>query len=301
MKKLRTAFRPGMRSALRRSAAGAALLLGAAPALAIDVDAGDYTALPAGTNLGLLYYQHVERDRIYAGGQRIAGGNLDSDVGIVRYVRFMEIGGYTIDPQFLLPFGKLRATDSLSALGSASGVGDLMLAATVWLVNQPEKKRYFGITPFLFVPVGSYDKDRPLNLGEHRWKLALQAGYITPLIDKFTLDLVADVTFFGSNDKFSPSAATLRQDPLFQGQAWLRYHLTESFDLRGGLSYAAGGESRVNGVSRNDHTNTSKFSVGMAWFPTPTVQVLGTYGRDISVRNGPLEGSRFNLRLLKVF
>ncbi|SOZ34769.1 transporter [Cupriavidus neocaledonicus] len=301
MKKLRTACRPGMRSALRRSAAGAALLLGAAPALAIDVDAGDYTALPAGTNLGLLYYQHAERDKVYAGGNRIAGGNLDSDIGIVRYVRFMEIGGYTVDPQFLLPFGKLRATDNLSALGSASGVGDLILTATVWLVNQPEKKRYFGITPFLFVPVGSYDKDQPLNLGEHRWKFALQAGYITPLVDRFTLDLVADVTFFGSNDKFGPSAATLRQDPLVQGQAWLRYHLTDSFDIRGGLSYAAGGESKVNGVSRNDHTNTSKFSVGMAWFPTPAVQVLGTYGRDITVRNGPLESSRFNLRLLKVF
>ncbi|CAG2156787.1 hypothetical protein LMG31506_05810 [Cupriavidus yeoncheonensis] len=282
--------------------AGAALLLGlAAPAHAIDVDAGDYTALPAGTNLGLLYYQHAARDRVYASGNQVAGGSLDSDVGILRYVHFMDIGGFTVDPQFLLPFGKLRASDNLSALGSASGVGDLILAATVWLVNQPDRKQYFGITPFLYVPVGSYDRDKPLNLGENRWKFALQAGYIAPLADKVTLDLVADVTVFGNNTRFGPASATLRQDALAQGQAWLRYHFTDTFDIRGGLSYAFGGETSVNGVSRNDRTNTSKFSVGFAWFPAPSVQVLGTYGQDLSVRNGPMENSRFNVRLLKVF
>ncbi|ERK98906.1 hypothetical protein O999_02015 [Pseudomonas putida LF54] len=31
-------------------------------ALALDVDAGDYTALPKDTNLGLIYYQHAERN-----------------------------------------------------------------------------------------------------------------------------------------------------------------------------------------------------------------------------------------------
>lgn len=296
--------RAGIFTSINRSlrAAGiVASLLAAAPAQAIDVDAGDYTALPPGTNLGMLYYQHAERNRVYASGNRVAGGSLDSDVGILRYVHFTEIAGFTVDPQFLLPFGSLRASDNLSALGSASGVGDLILAATVWLVNQPDRKRYFGITPFLYVPLGSYDKDKPLNLGENRWKFALQAGYITPLADKVTLDLVADVTVFGHNTKFGPSSATLKQDPLMQGQAWLRYNFTDSFDIRGGLSYAFGGETNVNGVSRNDRANTSKFSVGFAWFPTATVQVLGTYGQDISVRNGPMENSRFNLRLLKVF
>lgn len=281
---------------------GAAVLLAlAAPAHALDVEAGDYTALPAGTNLGLLYYQHVARNRVYADGNKVLGGSLDSDVGIVRYVRFMEVGGFTIDPQFVLPFGKLRASDNLSALGSASGVGDLILASTVWLVNRPEKKQYFGITPFLYVPVGTYDKDKPLNLGENRWKFTLQAGYIAPLADKVTLDLAADVTVFGNNTKYGPSSATLRQDALTQGQAWLRYHFTDTFDIRGGLSYTFGGETSVNGVSRNDRTNTSKFSVGFAWFPTPTLQVLGTYGQDMSVHSGPMENNRFNFRLLKVF
>ena len=106
-----------------------------AGASALDVDAGDYTAMPAGTNVGLLYYQHAERNRLYANGDKLPlDAGLDSDIGILRGVHFMELGGYIVDPQFLLPFGNMRAKDDLSALGSDSGTGDLMLAATVWLV-----------------------------------------------------------------------------------------------------------------------------------------------------------------------
>ena len=141
---------PGrLRRRLRAVATSAAVALACAamPAHAIDVDAGDYTALPAGTNLGLLYYQHAERDKVYAGGTQVAGGRLNSDIGILRYVHFMDIGGFTVDPQILLPFGGLRGSKDLSALGSGAGVADPIPAATVWLLNQPEQKRYFGITP----------------------------------------------------------------------------------------------------------------------------------------------------------
>ena len=273
----------------------------AKPAMAIDVDAGDYTALPAGTNLGLLYYQHVERDRIYAGGHQVSGGSLDSDVGIARYVHYMKLGNFTVDPQFLLPFGTLRGRNNLSALGNTTGVGDLILAATVWVYNDPGSHRYLGITPFIYVPTGSYNGNRGLNLGENRWKFALQAGYITPLVDRFTLDLVGDVTVFGHNTDFTAAHATMTEDPLVQMQAWLRYNVTDTFDVRAGLSYSMGGLTHVNGVSQGDRVNTSKFSVGFAWFPAKTWQVLGTYGNDISVHNGPMESTRVNLRVMKIF
>ncbi|MBN3790924.1 transporter [Burkholderia sp. Ac-20353] len=287
-----------------RVAAGAvcaALAATSLPAVAIDVDAGDYTALPAGTNLGMLYYQHAEDNRIMSNGTQVAGGKLTSDIGILRGVHFMNIGGFTVDPQFLLPFGNVRGSRNLEGLGSSGGTADLIFAATVWLVNNPDKKTYFGITPFLYVPTGSYDRNRALNLGENRWKGALQAGFITPLVGNLLLDLIADVTFYGNNTNYGPAGSTLRQDPLFQGQAWLRYNVTSTFDVRAGFSQSFGGRTTIDGVSQDNRTSTNKFSVGFAWFPAPTWQVLGTYGQDISVQNGPKEADRFNLRLLKVF
>lgn len=70
-----------------------------ANASAVDVDAGDYTALPAGTNLGLLHYQHAERNRLYANGHKQPlDAGLNSDMGKLRGVHFMELGGYIVAP-----------------------------------------------------------------------------------------------------------------------------------------------------------------------------------------------------------
>ncbi|MGH8809121.1 MAG: transporter, partial [Noviherbaspirillum sp.] len=271
-------------------------------ASAIDVDAGDYTALPAGTNLGLVYYQHAERKSLYSKGAKVPiGARLDSDVGILRGVHFMDIGGYIVDPQFLLPFGKLKAKDATSFLGDTSGVGDLILAATVWLVNQPQSNTYFGISPFLTLPTGQYDNSKSLNLGENRSKFTLQAGYITGLGKKLSLDLVADVTLYGNNKDFGPAGATLKQEASYQAQAHLRYLATPAFDLRAGLSKTITGETSVNGADQNDRGSTSKLSLGAAYFLRPTTQVLATYGRDLSVREGFKESNRINLRLLQIF
>lgn len=271
-------------------------------ALALDVDAGDYTALPKDTNLGLLYYQHTERNALYADGHKVPiHAGLDSDVSIARGVHFMQLGDYIVDPQFLLPFGNVRARDDLKDLGSDSGTGDLILAATVWLVNEPEKRRYFGITPFLFVPTGSYDKHNAINLGENRWKFTLQSGYITPLTDKVTLDLVGDVTFFGHNNDYGSAGVTQKQDPLYQGQAFLRYNFTERFDIRAGVSKLWGGESQIAGLDMDDKPGTSKYTVGTSYFVTPSTQLMANYGQDMSVDNGFKEERRINLRILQLF
>lgn len=285
-----------------RAFALAAAALGATGAHAVDVDAGDYTALPAGTNLGLVYYQHAERDKLYSAGNRVPiNPGLTSDVGILRGVHFMDIGGYIVDPQFLLPFGRLKGKDDLSSLGSGNGTADLILAATVWLVNDAKAKTYFGLTPFLYLPTGSYDRNKALNLGENRWKFALQGGYITPLSDAVTLDLIGDVTVFGENNDYGARSQSLKQKPLFQGQAFLRYNISPVFDLRAGLSYTAGGENKIDGVKQDDRTASSKFTVGGAYFVTPTTQLLANFGRDLDVREGLKESSRINLRLLQIF
>ena len=117
---------------------------------------------------------------------------------------------------------------------------------------------------------------------------------------RFTLDTVADVTFYGANGQFGANSARLTQDPLFQGLAWLRYAVTDSLDLRGGLSYAAGGErwmgcrATTAPIPRNSRSarRGSPARRCSCWRPT---------AEDIAVRNGPMEGSRVNLRLLKVF
>ncbi|MGI0701082.1 transporter [Pseudomonas aeruginosa] len=57
--------------------------------------------------------------------------HLTQDIGILRMIHFMEVGGFIMDPQFLLPFGHVSGKQAGADLGTGNGVGDLILANTV--------------------------------------------------------------------------------------------------------------------------------------------------------------------------
>lgn len=291
-----------MKSAITLFVVGAAIAITTSGAHAIDIDAGDYTALPPGSNMALLYAQHAERNSLYANGRQVSGENgLDSDIGILRLIHFTKMGDYLVNPQVLLPFGRLKATGDLSApLGSASGTGDLIFAATVWTLNDPERRRYFGITPFLYAPTGAYESGKALNLGENRWKYALQAAYIHGVGDKWTLDVAADVTAYGKNDD-AGGGRSKSQSKTYQVQAFARYALGPTWDLRAGFSHARIGESKLSGVAQGDAARVTKVQLGTAMFVDPKTQLLFTVGRDLKVDNTFKESARLNLRLLRVF
>lgn len=291
--------------AFKTSTIGAGLLLAALAGntQAIDVDAGEYSAaLPAGSNIGLLYLQHAQRRSLYSDGHKVAiKAGLDSDIGILRVANYQQLGDYTINTQFLLPFGRLEGTRDNDSLGQTNGVGDLILASTLWLVNDPAKNRFWGIAPYLFVPTGNYDRNDVLNLGENRWKMTLQTGYVTGLTENLSLDLTADVTLFGKNDDLTSQGLTLRQKPLWQAQTYLRYAVTPKLSVHVGASQLWGGETRVDGQEQNDEPNTGKYRIGGSYWLTPMFQALLNYGQDVSVDNGFKEKQRVNLRLLWVF
>ena len=269
-------------------------------AWALDVDAGDFVPAPDGSTVGLLYVQHAERNRIYAQGQRAAGNpRLVSDVGIARLVHYANVGGLTVGPQILVPFGRLDAGRDTRALGKDSGIGDIILAAPVWPINDASSRTYLAIAPYLYLPTGSYDRNRSLNLGENRWKFNLQVGLAKGLTDLWFVDLTADVMFYGKNNDYG--SASLKQKPLYQGQAYLRYQFTPAANAFVGLSQTWGGKTRVDGVTNDDEARQRKVSIGGSYFFRPTTQVLLALGRDLKVENGFRENARVNVRLLQAF
>ncbi|WP_234951471.1 hypothetical protein [Acinetobacter johnsonii] len=56
---------------------------------AIDVNVGDYTTLPSGTNLGVFYYQHSEMDGYYQKGDKTHADSR-SDIGIARFIHYTD-------------------------------------------------------------------------------------------------------------------------------------------------------------------------------------------------------------------
>lgn len=278
------------------------LLILSTSAYALDVDPGDYAPLPDGSNLGLVYYKTVKRDSSYNDKHKVSSNSkLDTQVTILRAVHYKKVNDYLMNFQILLPAARFSAGGDISGLGKETGIGDPILASTIFLNKDATASNSFGIAQYLTLPVGSYDHKRSLNVGENRWQYVLQLGYIGSITDKLLYDVTGDVTVFGKNTKYTENKLTLKQEPQYQMQGYLRYKTSDKSEIYAGYSRHFKGETKVGNQWQRDVSNQQKFMLGASYFLTSRTQILGTLGGDTTVDNGFKEKSSVGLRLLHVF
>ena len=265
----------------------------------VATDPGDYSPLPAGIDLGILYYQHTTHNDVYVDNDLVDEGmKLTTDIGLLRWVHYIDVRGFIADPQIIIPFGNV-SLDTTAGEADASGIGDPMVGGTVWLYNNADTKAAFGVTALLSVPVGHYNKKDAINLGENRWKLITQAAYTTPIASSYSLDLIGEYTIFGENDDFV--AGSLKQDPQYGVQTHISKHFSERSRLSLSYFHDFGAETQISGTDQDNELNNSRWQVSYSHFVRPDLQLMLQYGQSIRVKNGFAEGDRVNLRLVKVF
>ncbi|AAY35079.1 transporter [Pseudomonas syringae] len=270
---------------------------------ALEITAGDYEPLPVGMNALLVYAQHAESSDFYSNGQKVSDDfRLKTDVSLLRYIHsFALSNNAVIEPQFILPYGHLKAGGEASALGQTTGAGDLILGAPVKWTLATANKDVFSVAPYLYLPTGSYENDDTLNLGENRWRLLLQAAYIHHFNARWALDTAADVSWFSDNDDYGSGSDTLAQKTRYEYQAYLSYNVSPQTRFAVGGGHIDGGENRVGGVNQDDQLSTTYLRVSATHMLTPSIQVQAVLGRDVEVEEGFREKSRLNLRLAKLF
>lgn len=289
----------------RISLVACTLWLATIPAHAVDLNSQDLIPAPAGTDAILAYFTYATRDSFTpTGGDEIKQGTgMDSFVSIFRYVHYMDVGGFTVAPQVLMPYGRLyNGSLGGARLDSASGLGDPILAAPVWLVNNPSTT--FALVPYLYVPAGSYDAGRTLNVGENRWKFDLQLGGVQQLGNGFATQLSADAMWYGDNDDATGiGTGRLKQDNTYQFQGWVSWTppADTSWTVSAGYAKLWGGKQQIDGVENGQATRSDQVRLELSKFITPTVQVQGLLQRDINVDGGFKEDLHTTLRVMKLF
>ena len=272
--------------------------------LAVDVDPGEYEAAPPGTSFligyGLFDWYEQFRDR---SGNSVSDSHLNTQTGILRPVHFVDLWGITADPQFFLIYGwkdnaKLNGDD----VDGAHGFYDIILASTFWLLNDQEKKRWFGITPFLWLPVGNYNRGEILNTGNNRWQGAIQLGYVDHFSDKWAVDFYFDSTIYGDNESYFPSRSKMSQDPSYQFQTWLRYYLTDAWNVAPGYSATWGGYQRIKHEPDPQlQTQAQQLRLATQYFFTPDLQFEAQARTDVWTEGGYQNTFGLHFRILKVF
>jgi hypothetical protein len=194
-----------------------------------------------------------------------SGADFDATLAIAGYARTFSLFDRAAMAAILLPMGRVSGDASVAARTfsqSASGFGDPMLEFTINVIGPPAQKNIPDVMRYepgftlklladLALPIGEYDNDQSLNIGQNRWygrfglPIIWQIGAWVPG-RRTTLEFLPAVWIFGDNTDYV--GQTLETDPTFQLDAHLTRDFTEH--LWGSLDAAwySGGQATVDGV-----------------------------------------------------
>lgn len=257
------------------------LTLSAGTAMAdVRPDPGDYTALPKGTTVAVLYQQNPRGDEVYFDGDKVTDNlDLDLTIGVARFIHFTDFfgTGYTWDPQIVIPFGRqeVGATDE-----ETSGLGDITFGGTLWTIGDLERNEHLGWSVFVTAPTGS-DKNEGFALSNNRWALDLQIGYIKGLTERITWDVIGEVEFY--QDQRDTGA---EKEPLLQLHNHLRYNFTPATYAAISYRHNWGARETLDGQTLAGSRNNGTVGFTVATMATPQLQLMGQLMHDGRGRDG---------------
>jgi hypothetical protein len=226
------------------------------------------------------------------------GADFDATLALVGYARTFSLFDRAAMAAILLPMGRISGDVTVAGRTfnqSANGFGDPMLEFDVNVLGPPAQKnipdalRYepgfsVDLLADLAVPIGDYDDDQPLNIGQNRWygRLGLpiiwQLGAWVPG-RRTTLEFLPAVWLFGDNDDYV--GQTLETDPLFQLDAHLTRDFTEHFWGALDAAWYYGGEASINGVS-GEKLNNLGFGLTLGYQINDNLNLTAGYKSTIN-------------------
>jgi len=233
-----------------------------------------------------------------------AGANFDATMAITGWAHTYSLFDRSAMGAILLPMGRISGEATVAggtASQTSSGFGDPMLEFNVNLIGPkaqnsiPDVVRYepgfsLDLLADLAIPIGEYNSNQALNLGQNRWygrigmPVVWQLGPWVPG-RRTTLELLPAFWLFGPNDDYV--GQQLKTDPMFQLDAHLTRDLTERFWGGLDLTWYNGGGSTINGVQGGKLNNVG---VGLTLGYAINDNMNLTFGYKSTVNdNGPTD------------
>ena len=252
------------------------VLLAAAPVLAQDLEPRTYTNIPVGQNFLGVGYAYSEGELNPAPGIPLEDAELDMHVSVAAYVRSLDLWGKAgkLDLAWARSCFKGDAifndqfvqADRCGTTDPSVRLSYLFYGAPAMSLEEFRKNppgRVMGASLKIRAPLGDYNNENLINSGANRWSFKPEVG-ISNQWGRWSADAAIAATFYTNNDKFSGDTR-LEQDPLYQVQAHLIYHLHKGRWVSINGNYFWGGETEKNGVFSNDRQENSRLGITLAW------------------------------------
>lgn len=274
------------------------LLLMTRLALAIDLQPGEMVARKAGTNIVQTAYFDLERDELYAQGERVPGDfRVDTQELQLRYVHYFAVEQTPAIFYVQLPVGERKPGGLLENAGGDSGAGDPVFLLGFWPYANHETRTYLIAGAYFSPPTGSYDNHNRYNMGENRYRGALQVAYQAPLYGPLEWMGALDTIWHGANDEFGINNARREQKSFNSGQLGLNYRLSDALSVAANYIHSWGAQTSIDGQAQDDRMSVDRYLLTGVWrFLEWKSQLMLQYGRDLETENGLRETKRLILR-----
>jgi hypothetical protein len=208
------------------------------------------------------------------------GGSVDADIstGLI--------------PVEFLPAGVLPgSTFSQSASGMADPTiqFDINLFGTHRLKSNVDLLNYepgftIDAAVMLGLPMGNYDEDKLVNLGQNRWfgRFALPMKYhfgaFAPGYMN-SIEVIPSVWIFDENDDFI--GQKMENDPMWQIEAHLTHDFTRSFFGSIDLLYRAGFQTEINGVEKGTELDIGDLGFTLNYQVTDNIGIRTGFSTNV--------------------
>jgi hypothetical protein len=240
-----------------------------------EIEPRSYGNAPVDVNFLIVGYVHSEGGLSMSDASPLKDPNLKMDTGLLAYARTLDMWGIPGKIDVILPVTDLSGTAMVGneqRERKISGLNDPRLRVSALFYGAPvltvqefpswQQKLLIGASIQVSVPLGQYDPDKLVNLGNNRWFVKPDIG-ISKAWGDLTLELSTGVMLYSDNSDYF-GGKKLEQNPLSTSQAHLLYSFGKGMWGAIGGSYDYGGRSYTNGVRGDDQQSNSRIGVTFA-------------------------------------
>ena len=197
------------------------------PAGAQDIEPRAYSNAPIGVNFLIAGYAYTRGGIAFGPQLPITNPDLDTSSAVIAYARVLDLWGMSAKFDAIVPYTWLSGTADYkgeTVSRKVNGFANSAFRLSINLYGAPaltlkefadwEQDLIIGASIRVIAPLGQYDDERLVNIGNNRWSFKPEIG-ISKALGPWTFEVAGGATFYTDNDNFFGGNSACQDPHLF--------------------------------------------------------------------------------------
>jgi hypothetical protein len=252
-----------------------ALLFMTRQAHAGEIEPRAYVNTPIGINFLLAGYSYSDGGLATEAASPMQDAQLTMPTGIVAYARSLDVWGKSGKIDVVVPYSHISGSATVAGQTrerDVTGLNDPRVRFSVNFHGAPalslqefagyRQDLIIGASMQVSVPIGQYDEEKLVNLGNNRWFVKPDFG-ISKAWGPFSLECSTGVFIFSRNDDYF-GGRRLDQNPVSTTQIHATYNLGRGIWAAVSGTYDYGGRTKIDGLRGEEIDSNSRLGATLA-------------------------------------